>query len=165
MVILKASGASSAEVHDSCICRLLNSLFIRLQVYVVVQNFLLFECFQTSLIIFYYSNESEKKENQKKSEPQHAQLLYIFFIFFSVLWNPSGNGSQVITVCEQHLELWDLDRSTSTAEVCCHETLYCPLYSSDASVTYIHSFWLSSKYSTVCYTVLMHQSLTYTLSG
>lgn len=36
----------------------------------------------------------------------------------SVLWNPSGDGSQVVSVCEQHLELWDLDRSASTAEVC-----------------------------------------------
>ncbi|RMX41659.1 hypothetical protein pdam_00008865 [Pocillopora damicornis] len=34
----------------------------------------------------------------------------------SVLWNPSGDGSQVVTVCEQHLDLWDLDRSASTAE-------------------------------------------------
>ena len=36
----------------------------------------------------------------------------------SVLWNPSGDGSQVVSVFEQHLELWDLDRSASTAEVC-----------------------------------------------
>lgn len=36
----------------------------------------------------------------------------------SVLWNPSDDGSQVVSVCEQHLELWDLDRSASTAEVC-----------------------------------------------
>ena len=41
-------------------------------------------------------------------------------IFDSVLWNPSGDGSQVVSVCEQHLELWDLDKSTSTAEVCNH---------------------------------------------
>ena len=41
---------------------------------------------------------------------------------FSVLWNPSGDGSQVVTVCEQHLELWDLDRTASTAEVCLHLT-------------------------------------------
>ena len=39
-------------------------------------------------------------------------------MYFSVLWNPSGDGSQVVTVCEQHLELWDLDRTASTAEVC-----------------------------------------------
>ena len=38
-----------------------------------------------------------------------------------MLWNPSGDGSQVVSVCEQHLELWDLDRSASTAEV----SLYC----------------------------------------
>ena len=43
-------------------------------------------------------------------------LLYLFFLS-SVLWNPSGDGSQVVTVCEQHLDLWDLDRSASTAEV------------------------------------------------
>ena len=50
-------------------------------------------------------------------------LLYrtLFIFFASVLWNPSGNGNQVVTVCEQHLELWDLDRSASTAEVCCQE--------------------------------------------
>lgn len=45
----------------------------------------------------------------------------IIFNSGSVLWNPSGDGSQVVSVSEQHLELWDLDRSASTAEV----SLYC----------------------------------------
>lgn len=48
--------------------------------------------------------------------------------FVSVLWNPSGNGNQVVTVYEQHLELWDLDRSSSTAEVCCQEILKSKIY-------------------------------------
>ncbi|XP_067032800.1 EARP-interacting protein homolog isoform X1 [Acropora muricata] len=34
----------------------------------------------------------------------------------SILWNPSGNGNQIVTVCEQHLNLWDVDRNSSTAE-------------------------------------------------
>ncbi|XP_031553898.1 EARP and GARP complex-interacting protein 1-like [Actinia tenebrosa] len=34
----------------------------------------------------------------------------------SVLWNPSGNGSQVISVSEQHLNLWDINTSTAILE-------------------------------------------------
>ena len=34
-----------------------------------------------------------------------------------MLWNPSGDGSQVITVSEQHLDLWDVDTSRATSEV------------------------------------------------
>ena len=43
-------------------------------------------------------------------------MIYLY-LFDSVLWNPSSDGSQVVSVCEQHLELWDLDRTASTAEV------------------------------------------------
>ncbi|EDO41365.1 predicted protein [Nematostella vectensis] len=30
----------------------------------------------------------------------------------SVLWNPSGDGTQVISITEQHLDLWDLNTTT-----------------------------------------------------
>ena len=43
-----------------------------------------------------------------------------------------------MTVCEQHLELWDLDRSASTAEVCCHDNMAGPMYTANP--------WLNSCY-------------------
>lgn len=41
----------------------------------------------------------------------------MLIIHSSVLWNPSGNGSQVISVSEQHLNLWDINTSTAILEV------------------------------------------------
>ena len=52
--------------------------------------------------------------------------LFIYLFLLSILWNPSGNGNQIVTVCEQHLNLWDVDRNSSTAEVCCIH-LFCLL--------------------------------------
>ena len=68
----------------------------------------------------------QKRKLVVNDQPPHAHLRPV--CIFSVLWNPSGDGSQVVTVCEQHLELWDLDRTASTAEVCLHWTKELPLF-------------------------------------
>ena len=40
--------------------------------------------------------------------PCHSSLKYLLFSCCSVLWNPSGDGSQLITLSDQHLKLWQL---------------------------------------------------------
>ena len=38
-------------------------------------------------------------------------------VCFSVLWNPSGDGTQLITLSDQHLKIWQLDVDAQVVKV------------------------------------------------
>ena len=39
------------------------------------------------------------------------------FFFTSVLWNPSGDGKQLVTLSEQHLKIWQLNDTAQAVQV------------------------------------------------
>lgn len=43
--------------------------------------------------------------------------MHAIDICCSVIWNPSGESDQVVSVDDENLRLWDLNMSTNTAKV------------------------------------------------
>jgi hypothetical protein len=47
----------------------------------------------------------------------YSRLFLTSNVFFSVLWNPSGDGTQLITLSDQHLKIWKLSADAQAVEV------------------------------------------------
>ena len=47
---------------------------------------------------------------------RHSFVLLHFF--YSVLWHPSGESSEVVTITDSNIVLWDAQAGGSTVQVC-----------------------------------------------
>lgn len=43
--------------------------------------------------------------------------LFILFLFYSVMWEPMGDGKKIISLADNNILLWDLQESSAKAVV------------------------------------------------